>query len=628
MQNSFFSHIFLRIFIACLLASLISTASVQSDQPPELKKVLVLFPLEGWSAPAGRVIYDGMKSVFDQYQKGMVALIGDGLDYYYMEAQETEQQKKAEAIHKRYANEHIAVVVPVGPTILKFVLKHREVMFPGIPVVFCAHVADELQRLNPGDDVTGVAVTVDVTGTIDIAIHLHPGLRRIALVAGTGPADRYLASQVSKVFEKGYSGRLELIDLSGMTMDQLLKKVSELPEGTVILYTNFSKDAQGVPFVPAEALQLISKSANVPLYSLMDPALGFGSVGGRLTTFDAFSKKTAEIVLRVLEGERAGSIEPIVMSDNPAMFNWRELKRWGIAESALPPGSIVRFKELSHWERNRWWIIGTLSFICILMLLISTLVSNLIRRRDAEKVASRARQELSHVVRVSTVGGLAQGLSHEINQPLMAILSNAEAVQQMLNAERPDLNEVREALGDIITNNKRAQAVIQRIRHLVRNNPQVITQVDLNRIATETVAIVQGDARAKGVFIQLDLAPKLPSVKGDHIQLQQVALNLLVNAIEAVNDVANKARQVKIKTVVNSGGIITFSVSDTGTGIKSIAIEQIFDPFFTTKPQGLGLGLSISRSIAEGYGGRLLVSANSDHGTTFDLRLPADRNRN
>ena len=620
MQNRRSPGISIRIVIAALLLTFTPIIHAWAE-PAKLKKVLVLFASEGWSSPAERTIYGGMKAVFDQSQQKEIVFMGDSIDQYFFRAENSEQRRKADSIRTRYIKENINVVVPVGPGCLEYVLRHREVMFPGIPIVFCAHSAYELQHLDRANDVTGVAVTVDIAGTIDIAMRLQLGLRQVALIAGTGPLDVYLAARARSVLEIEYSGQLGWLDLTGLPMDELLARVSILPERTALLFINLTKDGSGVPFVSAEAMQLVSKSANAPLYNLLDTALGYGSVGGRLTTIEGYGRKAAEIVLRVLGGESASSINPAVMSDNPALFDWRELRRWGFEESDLPPGSIIYFKDTSLWEAYRWWVIGTFSFTCLMILVVFILASNLIKRKLAEQQAARTRNELAHIARVSTVGQLGQSLAHEINQPLAAIRVNAEVAGKLLAEERPDLEEVRAALTDIVADNKRAQEVIACIRSLVRNSPPEHARVDLNQLATSTAQVMSSDAASKGIDLRLDLQTELPHVIGDNVQLQQVVMNLVLNAVESVSESLSSRRVVTVKTAADHGRV-RLSVRDTGPGIGKETVQHLFEPFFSTKPQGLGLGLSICRTIAEAHGGSLDLVPHTKDGAEFCLYLP------
>jgi signal transduction histidine kinase len=369
-------------------------------------------------------------------------------------------------------------------------------------------------------------------------------------------------------------------------------------------------------------MKLVSQAANVPLFNFIDTALGYGSVGGCMTQIEAMAKKTGEIALRVLSGEGISAIEPAVIRENPSMFDWRELKRWGINESDLPPGSIVRFKDNSLWDVYRWWVIGAFAFLCLQTVLISVLVNNLIRRKRAEEQTSRFRTQLARMSRVTTVGQLGQSLAHEINQPLAAIRVNAEAAQKLLEEERPDLTEVHAALGDIVADNQRAQEVIVCIRNLVKNKPPEPVRLDLNRVATDAVLVVQADAASKGVGIHLELEANLPAVLGDTVQLQQVVLNFLLNAVDSVSQSQSPQRLVKVKTARDADRRVSLCVSDTGPGISAEVVKKLFEPFFTTKPQGLGLGLSICRSIAEAHGGSLSFGSSLERGAVFCLHLP------
>ena len=294
----------------------------------------MLFPSEGWSAKGHRLIYNGMKTVFDQSPGHDVILIGDILDPSFATG-EIEEKKLADFFRTKYARENIDVLVPGGPTFLEFILRRRDVMFPGIPIVVCAYPVYELDRLDRKNDLTAVAVTVNIAGTIDLAGRLRPGLKQIAVVAGNGPLDRYLISLAREVFKKEPQKQLEWIDLTGLPMEELLDRVSRLPESAAILYLDLQRDGTGRQYVPAEAMQMISKAASVPLYSLFDSSLGYGSVGGCMTTLEDYGRQTAQLVLRVLSGEKASSIEPVVMRDNPPVVDWREMKRWGMDECTL-----------------------------------------------------------------------------------------------------------------------------------------------------------------------------------------------------------------------------------------------------------------------------------------------------
>ncbi len=610
------------VVFSCLLAVCAGMFQIRDGHAADAKKVLVIFPENGWSGPAYQMFYNAIKSKFDQNDKMHVTLFGESLDLYLFPNEERERRLVA-FLREKYAEARFDLLIPVANSSLDFMLRHRDSLFPGVPMVYCRGVAIGGKGLEHHSDVTGAAATLDVAGTIELARLLQPELKRIAVVAGTGLLDRFLLSTFREAF-KGYQGKLELIDLSGLPLDTLLARVSGLPGATVIFYLGLSKDGAGRIFSSAATQKLVSQAANAPLFSIIDAALGHGSVGGRMTQIEVLARKTGEIAGRVLSGDSVASIAPEAISHNPAMFDWRELKRWGIDERLLPPGSIVRFRETSLWGIYRWWVIGAFAFICLQTLLIAVLVNTLIMRKQAEARASSFYQQLAHMSRVATVGQLGQSLAHEINQPLAAIRVNAEVAQKLLEETHPDLAEVRAALGDIVADNKRAQEVIGCVRNLVKNTPLGRARIALNQVATDAVQVMAADAATKGVTVHLQLEAGLPAVVGDSVQLQQVVLNLLLNAVEAVIQNPSPPRLVMVRTAAEAEGrTVSLRVSDNGPRIDPETAQRLFEAFFTTKPKGLGLGLSICRSIAEAHGGALSYASTPGKGAEFWLRVPA-----
>jgi signal transduction histidine kinase len=610
------------VFFFCLLAVCTGMFCVRNGHAADAKKVLVVFPEDAWSAPAYQTIFEAIKSVFDKEGPMQVTLFGECLDMYLFPGVDRERSL-VRFLREKYASMKFDLLIPVANSSLDFMLRYRDSLFPATPIVYCKGVAVGEKDLEHRGDTTGTAVTCDIAGTIELARVLRPGLKRIAVIAGTGLVDSFLLSTFHDAF-KNYQGKLELIDLAGLPMDALLTRVSGLPEATAIFYLSLSRDGAGRIFSSAGTQQLVSQAANAPLFNLIDTALGYGSVGGRMTQLEAMGRKSGEIARRVLSGTSVAAIPPEVISHNPAMLDWRELKRWGIDERLLPPGSIVRFRETSLWGIYRWWVIGAFAFICLQTLMIAVLVNALIKRKQADAQASRFHQQLAHMSRVSTVGQLGQSLAHEINQPLAAIQLNAEAAQKLLEETHPDLAEVRAALGDIVADNKRAQEVIGCVRNLVKNTPPGRARIAVNQVATDAVRVMQADAAAKGVAVQLELQADLPAVDGDTVQLQQVVLNLLLNAVETVSENPSPPRLVTVRTAAEAEGCtVSLSVSDNGPGIDPETAKRLFEAFFTTKPQGLGLGLPICRSIAEAHGGALSYASTPGKGAEFWLRLPA-----
>jgi two-component system, LuxR family, sensor kinase FixL len=248
-------------------------------------------------------------------------------------------------------------------------------------------------------------------------------------------------------------------------------------------------------------------------------------------------------------------------------------------------------------------------------------VIDITRRKQAEQEIERQRNELAHVTRVSTTGQLASSLAHELNQPLGAILRNAEAGEVILLDPSPDLDELRAILADIRQDDQRAGAVIDRMRDLMKQRKAEHRRLDLNLLVGDVIILVRPDAERRQVLLALETTPPLPVVHGDRVQLQQVMLNLLLNAMDALEDNPPPRRLVTVRARP-VGATVEVTVSDTGHGIPADKLLRVFEPFYTSKPNGLGMGLAISRGIIEAHGGRLWAGNNEAGGATFTITLP------
>jgi C4-dicarboxylate-specific signal transduction histidine kinase len=233
--------------------------------------------------------------------------------------------------------------------------------------------------------------------------------------------------------------------------------------------------------------------------------------------------------------------------------------------------------------------------------------------------------ELAHVNRVTTMGQLSASIAHEVNQPIAATVTNAQAAQRWLRAQPPDLDEVRASLGRIVEDGKRAGNVISGIRALIHKVPSRKDWFDLNEAILEMLVLTRSEALRHGISLQTRLAPRLPMVQGDRTQLQQVILNLILNAIEAMGDLDDGTRELWISTETEASGGVLVTVRDSGPGLDPADVERVFQAFYTTKPKGMGMGLAICRSMVEAHGGRMWASANESRGAVFQFTLPLER---
>ncbi|MBV8093493.1 MAG: hypothetical protein JOY71_03735 [Acetobacteraceae bacterium] len=240
----------------------------------------------------------------------------------------------------------------------------------------------------------------------------------------------------------------------------------------------------------------------------------------------------------------------------------------------------------------------------------------------AAEALRHAQAQLAHMNRVTAMGQLAASIAHEVNQPIAAAITNAQAALRWLGARTPDLEEVRQALDRIVTEANRAGDVISRSHGLIQKAPPRKENLEINNAIREIIDLTHGETVKHGVSVQTQLAEDLPLVAGDRVQLQQVVLNLFINPTEAMGQMNGGPRELLISTSKNDSGSVLVAVADSGPGLALTNVEQIFDTFYTTKPSGLGMGLSICHSIIEAHEGRLWATANVPQGTIFQFTLP------
>ncbi len=370
-----------------------------------------------------------------------------------------------------------------------------------------------------------------------------------------------------------------------------------------------------------EPLKRLNKVTSAPIFSYDDTFFDGDTVGGPMLAMADISRQAASVAIRILRGENPRDIKPAPIGYATPRYDWRQLQRWGISEGSLPPGSTIAFREPTVWERYSWQI----ALITAVLLVQAGLISGLLhehRRRRLAEVQSRQRMvELARVTRFSTAGELTGSIAHEINQPLGSILANAETAQLILKSPSPDIAELNGIVGDILRDDRRASEVIRRMRSLLTKAPFELKKFDLNDVVRETVEFLSSIAVGRKVELVSAITPNALPILGDRIQLQQVILNIVVNGIDAMRETPAEKRIISIRT----SGVENFaelSVSDRGPGIPEDKLKEIFEPFFTSKAEGMGMGLSIARTIIEAHNG-LISARNRDRGgASFRIRLP------
>lgn len=559
----------------------------------------------------------GLRGVLGGKAGARVTVYGENLDLTrFGGATYTESLKRH--LQEKYRDRPIGVIVAIGGGTLEHTLRWREELWPGTPIVFAMLDETDFAKLGRQADVTGVIIRIPFAGAVKAARAVVPGLDTVVLVGDDWKRQVFFSHWDEEI--PAATAGLKVIDLVGQKMADVRKRVAALPERSAIIYTAVFSDGEGTFYPPSTALGMIAESANRPVVVGAEPLLPAGGIGGYVLMPSEIGTDAARLAMRILGGERTEDVAPVTREAKP-LFNWNEMQRWNVAESGLPEGSQVRLREPTFLEQYRWQSLAIFSALFIQAGLIAFLLHERHLRRDAEAESRNRMTELAHVNRQATAGELSSSIAHELNQPLGSILANAETAELILKSANPDLEEVREILADIKRDDQRAGEVIRRLRAYLTRTPIETKEIDLNQIMDETFKFLAVQASTRNIALYLQHASGDVRIKGDPVQLQQVILNLVVNSMDAMSAIPY-GRTVIGRIQLNGGSMAEISISDSGPGIPQDKIAQVFDPFFTTKDKGMGIGLSIARTIILAHKGRIWAENQSGGGAAFHFILP------
>jgi signal transduction histidine kinase len=527
----------------------------------------------------------------------------------------------ASYLNTLFADHPIDLVITLGAPAANFVQRYQQSLFRTTPELLTDVEERRASRSSLAPNETAVAGTISFPALVENILRVRPRTSTVAVVIGNSPIEKYWVGEIRATL-KPFTNRVTLTFLNGLPFSDVLKRAATLPADSAILYILLSPDMDGLPQDEDTALAALHALASAPIFSYSDAYLGKGIVGGPLIHGEEQGRETVTIAARLLSGEHPADIRMPPITLGQPEFDWRELKRWNIRESDLPPGSAILFREPSAWERYRWQISAIVVVLVLEAALIAALLHERRRRRIAEVNAHQHLAELAHMNRRATVGELSASIAHELTQPLGAILHNSEAAQAMLQTASPDLSELTDIMTDIERDDRRASEVLKRVRSLLARAPGEIQEVDLNEIMRDVFEFLSAQATAHHVTLSTGLALRPLLVRGDRVQLQQVILNLIMNGMEAISHSASGERRIIGRTTLVDGASAEVAIEDSGPGISPHKAQQIFEPFFTTKNTGMGMGLSIARTIVTSHGGQIWATDRPEGGAVFRFTVP------
>lgn len=557
------------------------------------------------------------------------------VDYYpeYLESNRfpTEAHSLAlrDYLRQKYAGRPIDVVVAVTDASLDFLLKYRGDLFPGSPIVFVAAKRPTTEQLASGPSLTGIMPLNTHQETLDLALRLHPGTEAVFVISGTPERDKRFET-ITRSELQGYGTRVKITYLTDLPLNELIAKTSVLPERSVILYLwQQSINEQGQLLETWETLERFAPTASAPIYGMGGVNVGFGLVGGYVSSSDTNGSKIGEITLRILRGERAQDIR-IESAPAEYMFDWRELRRWNIEESQLPPRSVIRFRQYTFWDQYKWRITGIITLFLLQALFIAVLLVERKRRQRAKLALDQLNAELEERIAVRTAAldnksreleAFAYSVAHDLKAPLRGIDGYSRLLledyakdldaegQSFLETIHTSTEEMNQLIDDLLAYSRLERREFKRDR--VELQPLIRTVVEHTE-RESTACPVDFVMKVNGGTVVADVNGLTQSLK-----------NYLDNAVKFTRHVPHP--RIEIGSKETPTGCLLW-VRDNGVGFDMKYHDRIFDIFQRLNPAedfpGTGIGLAIVRKSMERMGGRAWAESEPGQGATFYLEIP------
>lgn len=609
----------LRLLLCALALALFSGSALAVETDAGVpRRILVVYENES-ILPAIREVAEGFLDTLAARVPYDLEIYSENMDAVRFPTEEDRARFTSSLIAK-YAGRPPDVIVAMGPAALNLMLEHRGDIAPGAPIVFGGVGGRSAETARGHPDVGGLVSRFDTFSTIELARQLQPDARRIVVLTGSSEFDRTWAETAREELQS-LEADIPIDHLTGLSIEGFQSAVSDLSADTILLVLTVFADETGRRFIARDAADAIVPASGAPAYAVYSSYIGTGIVGGFMETFESIGAQTAELAAQVLLGEV--ETPPTILATGVPVVDWRQLRRWRIEEARLPAGTELRFFEPTLWERYRWQIVAIAAIVALQTATIAALLAEGRRRRRIRDELALERLELARLSRISQLGQLSGALAHELRQPLTSILANAEAGSRLMDEGDATRDEVKEILDDIIADDKRAAAIISQLRQMMAKGEIELRPLDLNDAVASTIELAHSELVARKAKVDFVREQPELTVRGSLAQLQQIVLNLLLNAADAVADLAPSQRHILVETRMRKDGCRELAITDHGPGLSPEMRADMFKPFVTTKPNGLGLGLAICRSIAQSHGGTLSYDDDWNYGARIVLALPA-----
>src|SRR5262245_5558139 len=560
-----------RPHIAAVIALL--CLGCQADAAGQPRRIFFLESLSPALPAAVRTI--------DAFKKRLGEKTGEQFEIFvdYMELVRLPGQahvdRTVEYLSAKYAEARPDVLITLGRAAVPFMAKYRETIAPNVPLILVSVPSPDVKD-SQLKNAYWVSTEYSFSKTLELARQLQPDARNLVIVGGAGAYDqRWLddARRELQPFNERYTTRY----IVGRSYEETLKEVAQLPKDTIVIMSFFFVDGSGQAHASPKVAADVARVSPAPVYSPISTNLGEGIVGGYMDSWEEHGIAAADIALQILAGKPPETIQRENTPRQSYRLDARQLARWDISNSRIPAGSDVHYREFSVWERYWWQMIIVIATVVLQAAVITGLFFERRRRRLAGPELRKRLMEVIHLNRTAVAGALSASVAHELNQPLGAIQSYAEAALLYLQADPPNVARAHDILGNILRDDQRAAKIIAHLRSLLKKrNQSELQEFDFTDVVDDTVQIVRPEARRKGIDLRaVNTGFPLP-VRGDRIQVQQVLMNLAMNGIDAMHDCRPGEAKMLISTALVDGSAVRVSVADSGIGVPPDKLTEIF----------------------------------------------------
>lgn len=600
-------------------------ARAEAVTSPTTPKRVLLINETGPEFPNKAVFEKGFQSVLRSGQPGSAEFYSETLETYRFPS-ESHALLMRDYLRRKYTGMKFDVIAVWPEASLAFLLRYRDELFPGVPIVYISVKRPNLAELP--HDVTGIWVGPKLTETLELALNLHPATERVFVIIGRLTNSGLLEGE-ARAQLKGFENRVSLTYLIDLPLDEVMSRVKNLPERSIIFYVSQTRGVGNKSATPFEAATLIAQSSNAPVYGIIDSWVGSGIVGGKVAGMEWVGAELATLALRVANGTRPEDI-PVEEAPTVPMFDWRQLRRFHISEDRLPPGSVVRFKELTFWEQYKWYIVGVLLLCAVEALLIAVLLIERRRRQRAKAALDRLNVELEERVtdRTSALAAktreletFAYSVAHDLKAPLRGI----DGYSRLLLEDYTDKLDAdgREFLHTIRSSTNEMSQLIEDLLAYSRLERQEMTcrKIELRPLIESLIEKKRNELGERKVEFTLNVNGG--AVIADADGLAQALRNYLDNAIKFTSDASEP--HIEIGTE-ETGKDCRLWVRDNGVGFDMKYHDKIFEMFtrlhHDEEYAGTGIGLAIVRKAVERMQGRVWAESSPGMGATFYLEIP------